>query len=237
MIRRPRWRGLAAAWLIFLLLAALGCETDERREDRAYDALAATGADVDDSELFHCDVDLYRRYTGSTWRHDKDHVFTIKDESHVKAEVNLYNPRPDRTYSVHLAWIRPDGREIFRRYAEVTRHLVRLPEGVAPDSTGVLPRDVMRELEGRFGTEDAARIARHLARDPEVAVPVNEVVYRKAVDLGYESRRRRVDADERLNVDSRLNISREKQRDPGAYLLRVYLDRRLLSETPFTIQD
>lgn len=236
MIRRCRRRGPAAAWLILVLLATLGCETDERREDRAYDALAAAGADVDDSELFHCEVDLYRRYTGSTWMHDKDHVFTIKDESHVKAEVNLYNPRPGRTYSVHLAWIRPDGREIFRRYAEVTRHLVSLPEAVVPDSAGVLPRQVVRELEGRFGAEEAERIARHLARDPEVAVPVNEVVYRKAVDLGYESRRLQVDADERLNVDSRLNISREKQREAGAYVLRVYLDRRLLSETPFTVE-
>jgi hypothetical protein len=235
---RTRCRFLPAAALLLVFLASLlGCETEDRREARTHEALLESGADLDDTELFHVDVDLYRRYTGSKWRRDQDHVFTVKDESHVKAEVNLYNPRPGRTYSVHLAWIRPDGWEIFRRYAEATRHEVTLPQGVTPDSTGALPGYFIRELTGRFGAEDAERIARRLAEDPDTPVPVHVVVYKKAVDLGHVDRRVRTDVDERLNIDSRFNISREKQRDLGEYRLRVYLDRRLLREVPFTVQE
>lgn len=231
----------AAAAMVLLLTAFLGCETADRADARRHDALVA--ADADDpaaADLFHVDVTLYRRYAGTRWLRDKDHVFTIKDESHVKAEVDGRNMRPGRTYSMHLVWIGPDGGEIFRRYAEARLLDVTLPLGAAPDSSGALPEDVVLGLEETYGKRAGRDLAERLVAAPDAAAPVVEVVYKKAVDLGYEKPRHAVVDEDRaphFNLDSRLNISREKQRAPGDYLLRIYLDRRLLREVPFTIGD
>ena len=214
-----------------------GCESEDRQEALLYANLEAAGDAPEPAELFHTDVTLYRRYTGSKWRLDKDHVFTVKDESHIKARIGFRDVRPDRTYSVHLAWIRPDGREMFRRYAEVTRHQVGLPLGVTPDSTGALPATVIADLARRFGEKRAVTIGERLAAEPGVLVPVTEVVYKKAVDLGYASRKFSLSDEPRFDLQSRFNISREKERELGDYLLRIYLDRRLLQEIPFTIQE
>jgi hypothetical protein len=216
-------------------LLICGCTTEEADEARAYAAAVAAGEEPD-SGTFHVDVTLHRRYTGD-WRRDRDHVFTIKDESHVKAEVELVNVTPGRTYTVHLAWIRPDGWEIFRRCALVTHHEVALPDGVAPDSTGALPARYVDELKERWGDDDGEELADRLADDPEDVVTVNERTYVKAVDLGDRSRFVYVDRKPVLNAFSRLNISREKERDLGTYHLRVYLDRRLAAEVPFTVQE
>ena len=231
-----------AAILMFVAyMFTTGCETEDRQESLLQANLEAADEAADEAaapaDLFHTEVTLYRRYTGSKWRLDKDHVFTVKDESHIKARVGFRNVRPDRTYSVHLAWIRPDGREMFRRYAEVTRHQVRLPLGVMPDSTGVLPASVIADLAGQFGEERAVSIGERLAAEPESAVPVTEVVYKKAVDLGYALRKISLSDKPRFNLETRINISREKERELGDYLLRIYLDRRLLQEIPFTIQE
>jgi len=221
-----------------MLAFVAGCTSEEADEAARFHATMASEGDtkaVDD--LFRTEVVLFRRYTGDKWRLDKDHVFTVKDESHVRAEVELVNLRPERTYSVHLAWIRPDGKEMFRRYAEITRHLVSLPMGLLPDSTGALPKAVIRNLEDRWGEEDAQRIAERLARDPQATVPVTERVYKKAVDLGYARTKVSLRSAATEKLTSNLKISREKQREPGAYLLRVYLDRRLLQEVPFEVKD
>ncbi len=238
MIRRHSMRVAGAALLLVTLLAVSGCETDDRLEALSFvERLSAGDGAVLEADLFHPEVSLYRRYTGSKWRLDKDHVFTIKDESHVKAEVTFGNMRSDRTYSLHLVWIKPDGKEMYRRYAEVTRHSVRLPDGVLPDSTGTLPEYFTSTIEKRFGDEKSSDIVQRLADDPDATVTVNEVVYKKAVDLGYAKRNLKVDAKPRFRLSSRLNISREKERELGAYTLRIYLDRRLLHETPFTLQE
>ena len=220
---------------VFMLTS--GCETEDRLQSLSHANLVAAGEADESADLFHTDVTLYRRYTGSKWRLDKDHVFTVKDESHIKAKVSFRNVRPGRTYSVHLAWIRPDGREMFRRYAEITRHQVSLTLGVAPDSTGALPAAVIADLAGRFGEEKAAAIVERLAAEPEVAVPVTEIAYKKAIDLGYASRTISLRDESRFDLQSRLNISREKERELGDYILRIYLDRRLLQEIPITIQE
>ena len=234
-------RQCARAGAVILMFGAYmlttGCETEDRQELLLQANLEAADETEAPADLFHAKVTLYRRYTGSKWRLDKDHVFTVKDESHIKARVGFRNVRPDRTYSVHLAWIRPDGREMFRRYAEVTRHQVSLPLGLMPDSTGALPASVIADLARRFGEERAVAIGERLAAEPESAVPVTEVVYKKAVDLGYASRTISLSDEPRFDLHSRLNISREKERELGDYILRIYLDRRLLQEIPITIQE
>ena len=230
-------RVLTVILMSSVLMLTSGCETEDRQQSLSHATLVAAGEAEAAADLFHTEVTLYRRYTGSRWRLDKDHIFTVKDESHIKAKVSFRNVRPSRTYSVHLAWIRPDGREMFRRYAEVTRHQVSLTLGVAPDSTGALPAAVIADLARRFGEEKAVAINERLAAEPEVAVMVTEIVYKKAVDLGYASRTISLSDEPRFNLHTRLNISREKERELGDYLLRIYLDRRLLQEIPVTIQE
>jgi hypothetical protein len=235
-----RRHGTLAASTILLgltLLGLAGCESDDRLEALAFAERSAAGQDLSGTELFHPEVTLYRRYSGSTWLVDKDHVFTVKDESHIKADVDLVHLRPDRPYSVHLVWIRPDGQELFRRHAEVTRHLVGLPPEAVPDSTGALPAAFTAALKRRWGAEEGAAIAERLAADPAAVVPVIERTYKKAVDLGYRRTRREVGGDPRARLSTRLNISREKERLLGDYILRIYLDRRLLQEVPFTVQE
>jgi hypothetical protein len=234
-------RFAAALALLLLTAGLLGCENADRAEALRHENLvAADGGDPAAADLFHVDVTLYRRYAGTRWLRDKDHEFTIKDESHIKAEVDGRNMRPGRIYSMHLVWISPDGSEIFRRYAEARLLDVMLPAGAAPDSSGALPEDVALGLEEAYGKRAGRDLAERLAAGPDAAAPVVEVVYKKAVDLGYEKPRYAVVDEDRaphFNLDSRLNISREKQRAPGDYLLRIYLDRRLLREVPFTIGD
>jgi hypothetical protein len=227
------WLSLLA---VLLTLTLAGCTTDEADEARAH-ATAVADGQAADPDAFHVDVELARRYTGSKWREDKDHVFTIKDESHVRARVEFHNVRPERTYSVHMVWIKPDGEEAFRRYAEVRRHLVNLPAGVEPDSTGALPETFVAALTSRWGEKAATRIAERLAEDPTEPVPATERVYRDAEDLGDTSARVYIDQDPSFRIYAYLNISREKERPLGDYLLRIYLDRRLLREVPFEIRE
>ncbi len=225
--------------LTALALAGLlfgGCSTEEGEQARAHLLAEETGTEMD-AGAFHCDVTLYRRYTGTEWLRDRDHVFNVKDESRVRARVEFENVRPERTYSIHMVWIKPGGKESFRRYAEVRRHLLRLPQGVTPDSTGTLPAATMNGLVERWGEDDAASIARRLADAAGEAVPVTERLYRDAEDLGDIRRRVYLDPDPEFSVWAYLNISREKERELGEWRLRIYLDRRFLRDVPFEIQE
>ncbi len=224
--------------LIGLCLAAGGCSTEDERALSRHAELLAAGEPQQAAALFHVDVQLWGRTAGTRWRLPAvDRAFAVRDESHIKAEVTLENLRPRRTYSVHLVWIRPDGREMFRRYAEVTRHEIGLPAGVTPDTSGGLPADLVGAWRERFGGEVAAELGDRLAATPNASLAVHEIVYKKALDLAFAQRRLEVAAEPRAILDSRLNISRERERTPGQYALRVYLDRRLLREVPFQITD
>lgn len=225
--------------VVFTLIALavlVGCTTEEADESHVYEAAVAAGeTPVDD--LFHADVTLYRRYTGDKWLTDKDHQFTIKDESHVRARVRLEPLETGRTYSVHLCWIKPDSNEMYRRYAEVTRHEVRLPLGVLPDSTGALPEAVVAGFKERWGEDLGGELAEKLAGKPEQPRYVVERLFKDAEDLHDIATRCYHTSKARVDLFTRLNISREKERPVGDYLLRIYLDRRLLKEVPFTLQD
>ena len=64
---------------------------------------------------------------------------------------------------------------------------------------------------------------------------VADVVWKKAEDLGYRKHSRREVPEPGFILESSLNISTKREREPGEYRLRVYLDRRLLLEEPFTV--
>jgi len=217
-------------------LGMAGCAPEEADQARLYQAAVERG-EQPDGDLFHVDATLYRRYTRSKWLLDKDHIFRVKDESRIRAEVSLANVRPDRTYSLHLVWVKPDGASAYHRYAEVRGQWVTLPPGSEPDSTGALPAAVVASLGERWGEDAAERLAKRLARDPEAAIWVTETTYKKAEDLGYARGNISLEADRTLAATSVFNISREKERPLGDYRLQIFLDRRLLSEVPFTIEE
>ena len=64
---------------------------------------------------------------------------------------------------------------------------------------------------------------------------VADVVYKKADDLAYRQHDRQETKTPSFRVESVFDISREKNRESGEYLLRVYLDRRLLKEETITV--
>ncbi len=229
-------RVLAAAGPLLLALALGGCETPEAGEAARHEQLVAQGETDAAEGLFHVDVRLYRRDPDGGWDRDRDHVFTNGADRRLRARVALQNVRPDRTYSVHLVWVRPDGRELFRRYAEVTRQRVVLPRGVVPDSTGALPARFTARLQRRYGDERGAEIAARLAASPAMPVLVNLRHYKDAVDLADANLLVRLEEDPRLRVYSHLDIAPDRDRDLGEYRLRVYLDRALLREIPFTLR-
>jgi len=235
---RGRWiTGSVLAVGLAALITLTGCSTDEAKDAARHAELIAAGDTTAAASLFHTEVAFFRRYAKAGWKPDRDRVFTIKDESQIKAEATLHNLRPERTYSVHVVWIRPDGEELFRRYAEITRYEVGLPSGVAPDSNGALPPSFLARLQERYGKKRAETIGERLARHPERPVAVTETVYKKAVDLGFAERSIALTKEPRATLESRLNISREKEREPGEYRLRIYLDRQLLQEVPFRVED
>ncbi len=61
------------------------------------------------------------------------------------------------------------------------------------------------------------------------------MVYKKADHLPYRKAERQESKTPSFDVESVFDISRSKNRETGEYLLRVYLDRRLLKEEVVTI--
>jgi hypothetical protein len=231
------WLGKAVL-IAAVCLGTAACTTEEERSARRHADVREEGGGINDAaDPFHVDVDLFHRTAGRRWRRAAEHVFPVRDESYIRAEAVLHHVRPQRTYSVHLVWIRPDGRELFRRYAEVTRRLIGLPDGVVPDDDGALPPALMEAWRTAYGDKKAEELAEHLIADPHALVPVDEVLYKKAIDLAFAQRRITVGNDPSVTLDSRFDISRGRGRALGSYHLRVYLDRRLLREIPFVVED
>ena len=118
-------------------------------------------------------------------------------KQYVNGVVDFENVEPGRVYPVHLVWIKPGGKEMFRKYAEVE----------------------VTEVEGT-----------------EVATSYQtQIRWLKAEFLHY-LKEKTVESDEpTFSLSARLNISADKAREPGTYMFRVYLDRRLLIEEPFEV--
>jgi hypothetical protein len=173
-------------------LVVAGCESREAREQRLSDRDLHAAADT--ATAFRAEVTFCRRVSRKSGKPlGVSDEFTMADKSRVRAVVDFDNLRPERIYAVHLAWIAPSGREIFRKYAEVS---------LEPDSLGGY---------------------------------TTRIDWREAEDLVRVDEEIRQSKDANFTLISSLNTSLERQRDPGEYRLRVYLDRRLLTERSFLL--
>ena len=185
-------RGCLFLGLVLVLVAGLsGCSSEEHEQALAYDQAVAAG-EKPAKDGFHSRLVFHSRTGDDKWERDKDLEFRIRKESEIRARVSFENVRPGQTYTVHLVWIRPDGKELFRRFAEAT---------VAAADSGY----------------------------------VADVVYKKADHLPYRKTERQESKTPSFDVESVFDISRSKNRETGEYLLRLYLDRRLLKEEVVTI--
>jgi hypothetical protein len=175
-------------------LFATGCESQETRELAARNAQMSAGEATRDS-TFDATVTFCRKIgKKSGKRIGVGDRFQTAQKRYVHGLVDFHNVRPGRTYAVHLVWIRPDGREMFRRYAEVLAE---------QDSDGY----------------------------------VTVIDWKQAEDLGYLKTERCVSSEPAFTLSSRFNVSYSRQRIPGEYIFRVYLDRRLLMERGFTLDE
>jgi hypothetical protein len=115
-----RWliRGAACGCLIYLLVLS-GCEQEAVRLARlsaAKDSLVASPAE--DHSL--ATVTFCRKIGSKTGKRiGVGEHFTIGGKARVTACVDFRNVSPGKNYAVHLVWIKPFGREVFRKYAEV----------------------------------------------------------------------------------------------------------------------
>lgn len=177
--RARRW---VLATALVALLAAIGCDSNETRRMRAGDTTPGP----------QLQVELCRKVNKKGKRQDVGHEFMIGDKSSVLAFTDFSGLSPGRDYTLHLVWIRPDGAELFRRFAEF-------------------------RLEGADKTWKAV------------------VQWKDALDLTHAQREELPADSPAVTFDSTLNLGTDKNRDPGTYHFRVYLDRRLVRDEAFTV--
>lgn len=164
------------------LLAVGGCESTESARMRAGETTDGPGLQVE----------LCRKLSKKGKRLDVGHDFVIGEKAAVLAFADFTDLVPGRAYTAHLVWIRPDGRELFRRFAEFSLS----------------------------GADDAWKAT---------------VLWKDALDLLDVKQEELAAATPSVTLDSTFNISTEREREPGTYRFRVYLDRRLVREESFTV--
>ena len=180
--------------LLGLMVTAMfllsGCASEETQE-----VLAARAGNSSDEGAFDAQVTLCRKVGSKTGRRiGAGNEFVMSTKSYVRAFVDFTNVKPERPYTIHMAWIRPDGKEMFRKFAEV------------------------RQLE---------------TTEKEFSTVIN---WLDAEDLHKIKSDTLVTAEPDFTLGTRFNTSLKKERVPGLYHFRVYLDRRLLLEEPFTVK-
>jgi hypothetical protein len=139
--------------MILLLLSpafwlAAGCSSDEARDFASRQDGPLTveneGSPADVGAGFQAELVFSRKVSRKSGRPiGVASNFQSANKSYVNALLTCSGVRSDRTYVVHMVWVKPDGKEIFRRYAEV-RSLEEPGEGVRTSSPTWTPRTCTR---------------------------------------------------------------------------------------------
>ncbi|MBK8167011.1 MAG: hypothetical protein IPK64_13810 [bacterium] len=183
-VKAARRNLLAAIAILAAGLLLGGCESDESRRMRARD----------DTPGPALSIELCRKVSKKGKRQGVGNEFAIGSKSSVQAFADFTDLVPGRDYTAHLVWIRPDGSELFRRFAEF-------------------------RLRGADGDWTA------------------DVAWKDALDLNADRHEEVKSATPSLTLDSTFNTSADRQREPGNWRLRVYLDRRLVREEAFALAE
>lgn len=185
-----RFLFLVPLMLAAALLMLSACASEETQQVRA-----AGVSETPAEDAFTAEITLCRKVGSKSGRRiGAGNEFKMGGKSYVRAFADFTNVRPGRPYTVHLVWIRPDGKEMFRKFAEVRQQ---------PTET-----DEFRTVINWLDAEDLLKV--------------------KSDTL--------VTTEPYFSLDTRFNISQSKERVPGLYHFRVYLDRALLLEEPFTVK-
>jgi len=175
--------------LALILAAALtGCSSEESRcLTRVQRGIEPAAGD------FTLAVELCRKVSRKSGRRiGVQDEFEVRNRAYVHAFADFRNVRPGRDYTVHLVWIKPGGKELFRKFFEV------------------------RQTPGEEGFETV-------------------INWLDAEDLHKIRTETQVSETPDFTLDSRYNISARRERKPGLHHFRVYLDRALVYEKPFTV--
>jgi hypothetical protein len=121
---------LQKGWKILLLILlsafglAAGCSSDEARSVATTSLSEKIESDPQSGD-FQASVTLCRKVSRRSGRPiGEGDEFKVGARSYVNALVDFSGVSSWRPYVVHLVWVGPDGKEIFRKYAEVIQESV-----------------------------------------------------------------------------------------------------------------
>jgi len=182
---------MMSKFLVLLLVCGAlisGCEQSDVKE---FKAVVDAGSELAEDQ-FGSDIIFYRAVSKKSGKllgvKDTFKVSSKKKNKYLRAAIDISNPQLDKTHQIHLGWIRPDGKEMFRKFGEVT----------------------MTKTDDSYTTN---------------------IVWLKAEDLHYSKVADPIITEKpTFRLDTKLNISPEKERDPGTYAMRVYWNREFLFE-------
>ncbi len=97
--------------------------------------------------------------------------FKMAKKSYVRALVDFKEVKTERPYVVHLAWIRPDGKEMYRKYAKVrlnetsTGDFQILTEWLKAEDLHYVKTDTLLSSEPAFTLKTKLNISEKKARE------------------------------------------------------------------------
>jgi len=163
--------------MLLLLLSGLlltaGCSSDEARSFASGSSVAPDRSGAEASGEFSAAITLCRKVSRKSGRPiGAGDSFKMAGKSYVNALVDFRGVQPGRTYVVHLVWVRPDGKAIFRKYAEVVqtvqeddsfRTVIRWLDGV---DLHKVKRDTLTSEEPVFTLQSRLNISNKKKRVP-----------------------------------------------------------------------
>ena len=203
-LRVPIERPVLLVLLLFLTTLG-GCENEHVARLRAVGddetAGTVTTTEPDQASDFNAEITLCRRIGRRSGRPiGESEEFYIDEKSAVQGVVRFDQVEPGRTHTVHLVWVKPDGKELYRRYADVV-----VIDRVATDGAPVdVPED--ERYEARITWKKAENL--HYARNKSVIGA--EPGFTLTSKFNISTRKQRDTGDYRLQVylDRRLLLEK-----------------------------
>ncbi|MCP4291822.1 MAG: hypothetical protein GY780_08320 [bacterium] len=157
-------------FLLFLIFAAVfaGCSSEELKQVRA-----AEKGELLPGDAFSVETTLCRKVSRKSGRRIGEGTeFKVRKKSYVRALVDFDNVKTERPYTIHLSWLRPDGKEMFRKFAEVRQS--QLQDGqfqtvinwLKAENLHYSKADTLVSDEPEFTMESKFNISEKKAREP-----------------------------------------------------------------------